>query len=159
MAIAGKVSLRDITSSLSAQKNKLHRIGLREVSKSNLAYANEHRSYEVLEELFYDLLQRSTRNARSSKFRFKNPLYALDSTMIDLCLSMFDWAHYQTRKGAIRLHCMLDLKTDLPVFMVMTDGKKHDITVARSSEFPLSSDSIIVFDRGYTDFKWFKSLF
>ena len=59
MAIAGKVSLRDITSSLSAQKNKLHRIGLREVSKSNLAYANEHRSYEVLEELFCDLLQMS----------------------------------------------------------------------------------------------------
>lgn len=156
--IAGKDSLRDISSSLSAQKKKLHRVGLCEVPKSTLAYANEHRSCEVFEELFYALLDRCTKNARTGKFRFHNPIYAMDSTLIDLCLSVFEWAKYQTKKGAMKLHCMLDLKSDIPVFMVITDGKKSDVTMARTSKLPLSRDSIFVFDKGYVDYKWFKKL-
>lgn len=153
--ITGKDSLRDIVTGLSVHEKKLYRLGLGQVSRSNLSYANNHRNYQVFEECFYTLLGRCERNARSSKFKFRNPIYALDSTKIDLCLSLFTWAKYRTGKGAMKLHNLLDLRSDLPVFMVIGEGKKHDIAVARTLDLPISSDSIIVFDRGYVDFKWF----
>jgi hypothetical protein len=103
----------------------------------------------------YALLKKCNRNARSSKFDFKNHIYALDSTKIDLCLSLFEWAKYRTKKGGMKLHHLLDLNSDLPVFMVMTEARSHDVAVAKALELPISSDSIIVFDRGYLDFKWF----
>jgi hypothetical protein len=156
--ITGKISLRDISSSLSALKNKLHRVGLCEIAKSTLAYANEHRSYKVFEALFYDLLDKFHKNARSNKFKFKNPIYAMDSTIINLCLSVFNWAQYQGKKGAMKLHCMLDLRSDLPVFNVITEGKRPDITLAKKSKLPLSSDSIFVFDKGYLCYGWYKQL-
>jgi hypothetical protein len=68
------------------------------------------------------------------------------------------WARYRTAKGALKLHHILDVKSDMPVFMVMTEAKKHDIAAIRGLELPVSSDSILVFDRGYMDFEWFKLL-
>jgi hypothetical protein len=155
--ITGKESLRDIVTGLSMHVSQFYHLGIGEISRSNLSYANNHRNYQVFEETFYALFDRCSRNARSSKFKFKNPIYALDSTKIDLCLSLFPWAKYRTKKGAIKLHHLLDLKSNLPAFMVIEEGKKHDVAVARALEFPISSDSIIVMDRGYIDFKWFWS--
>lgn len=156
--ITGKDSLRDVVTGLSVHEKRLYHLGMAPISRSNLSYASNHRDWQVFEETFYALLDRCSKNARSSKFRFKNPIYALDSTKIDLCLSLFEWAKYRTKKGAMKLHHLLDLRSDLPVFMVMREGKSHDIAVARKLSLPVSSDSIIVFDRGYVDFKWFWAL-
>jgi hypothetical protein len=156
--ITGKDSLRDIITGLEVNRNKLYHTGIGPVTRSNLSYANAHRPYQVFEELFYQLVAKCTATARKGRFKFKNPLYALDSTKIDLCLSQFEWAKYRTAKGAMKLHHLLDIKSDMPVFMVMSEGKRHDIAVARNLELPVSSDSILVFDRGYIDFEWFKTL-
>ena len=156
--ITGKDSLRDIETGILSHKNKLYHLGVSTVSRSNLSYSLKHRSCQVFEELFYHLLKQCASNARSKPFRFNNPIYALDSTLIDLCLSLFPWAKYRTKKGAIKLHYLLDLKRILPVFLLMTEGKKHDIVATRLAALQLSSDSIIVYDRAYIDFEWFYSL-
>jgi len=92
------------------------------------------------------------------KFRFKNKLYALDATTIDLCLSLFPWATFRQKKGAIKLHHLFDVKSQIPEFMVMTTGKEHDVTTAKKMALPDLLDSIVVFDRGYEDFKWWSKL-
>ena len=76
-------------------------------------------------------------------FRFKNPLYALDSSIIDLCLSVFDWAKFRRRKGGLKLHCLFDIKTQIPAFNVITTAKEADVKIAKNTVFPLSPDSII----------------
>ena len=91
------------------------------------------------------------------KFKFKNPLYALDSSVIDLCLSVFDWAKFRRAKGGIKLHCLLDLKTQLPSFNVITTAKKSDVKVAQETSFPMTPDSIITFDRATIDFSLFQA--
>jgi len=156
--ITGKDSLRDIISSLFVHKKKLSRLKFSGVSRSNLSYALKNRDYRVFEALYNALLAQCNTNGRSGKFQFKNPIYALDSSHIDLCLSLFPWARYKAKKGAIKIHPLLDLNRDLPVFMVITDGNIQDITAAKNSKFPISSDSILVFDKGYIDYKWYNKL-
>ena len=89
-------------------------------------------------------------------FRFKNKLYSLDASTIDLCLSVFPWAKFRTTKGAVKLHVGLDHEGLLPAFMTITDGKSHDITAARSLRLP--KGSIVVMDRGYNDYSWYNQL-
>ena len=156
--ITGKVSIRDIVTGLSVQEEKMRCLGMAVPSRSNISYALAHRGYEAFEELFYAVLDKRSSRSRSGKFRFKNPLYAMDSTLINLCLSIFDWAVYRKKKGAIKIHQVIDVKSDIPVCLVMSEGKRHDITAARKIDKMLSSDSILVMDRGYVDFKWLKSL-
>jgi hypothetical protein len=98
-----------------------------------LAYANEHRSWELYQKLFFRLLERCHKDAPfKKKFRFKNKLVSLDSTVIDLCVSVFDWAKFRRTKGAIKLHLLLDHDGYLPCFGVITEGKVHDVKVAWS---------------------------
>jgi len=97
--------------------------------------------------------QPETRKKR--KFRFKNPLLSLDATVIDLCATMFDWAKFRLTKGAVKLHLLLDHDGYLPSFAVITEGKKHEIRVARQMQF--ARGTILAFDRGYTDYQWFMS--
>ncbi len=156
--ITGKDSLRDIVSGLDAQKSKKYHIGLSSVTRSNLSYACNSRDFRVFEEVFNTLLAHCRANSRSKKFRFNAPVYALDSTRIEMCLSLFPWAEYRQKKGAMKIHQLLDLQKGLPVFLVMTEGKIHDVKVARDLDLPISSDSILVMDRGYIDFEWFKKL-
>jgi hypothetical protein len=105
----------------------------------------------LYETVFHQLLERCHAVARGkSKFRFKHRLYSFDSTTIDLCLSLFDWAHYMRTKGAIKLHLLLDHEGYLPVFAHVTDGKVGDVDVARQLDLP--ADSMVVFDRGYLDY-------
>ncbi len=90
------------------------------------------------------------------KFRFKNRLLSIDATTIELCASVFDWARFRHAKGAVKLHLMLDHDGLLPCFGVITDGKQHEVTVTRQWEF--APGTVLIFDRGYTDYHWFERL-
>ena len=121
----------------------------------------KNRPHQIYEGLFYKLLDKCRSVTPDHKFRFKNPLFSMDATVIDLCLSVFPWAEFRQRKGAIKLHYLFDHRGSLPAFMVMTDAKHHDVRVARSEEkldFHLLPDSIISFDRAYIDFQWLYTL-
>jgi len=150
--IRGKDSLRDIEVGLNQHQSKWAHLGIKKMAKSTLSDANKRIDHEIFEKLFYVFLSKCTDFSSKKKFKFKNPLYALDATVVDLCLSMFEWAKFRKTKGAIKLHCLMDIKGAIPTFMVMTDGKQHEATVAQNVPFPLLPDSIITFDRGYMDF-------
>ena len=141
----GKDSLRDIETSLSVHYSKWYHIGLKGIKRSTLSDAMQNRPYEIFEGLFYKLLDKCQSVTPRHRFKFKNPLYTLDSTVIDLCLSIFPWATFRKRKGAIKLHYLYDHSGSLPTFMTMSDGKTHDIRVAKSNEkldFAFLPDSI-----------------
>ena len=148
-------SLREICQGLSSCEGKLSHLGIDEAPKrSSLAYANEHRSWELYQKLFFLLLQRCRQAGPfKKKFRFKNKLVSLDSTVIDLCVSLFDWAKFRRTKGAIKLHLVLDHDGYLPCFCVMTEGKVHDVKVAQS--LSLEPGTVVVDDRGYNDYRLF----
>jgi len=154
--LAGRASLRDIVSNLSAQTSKLYHLGSAQVSRSSLARVNEVQPHSLYQDLFHKLLSRCQQHAPRHGFRFKNRLYSLDSSTIDLCLSLFPWAKFRTTKGAVKLHVGLDHGGMLPSFVSVTDGKTHDMTLARTLELP--ADSIVAMDRSYIDFAWFKAL-
>jgi len=122
-------SLREICQGLAACEGKLKHLELSDSPKrSTLAYANEHRPWQVYQDEFYALRSRCEQESRPGhKFRFKNKLVSLDSSTIGLCVSMYDWVLYQRVKGAVKLHLMLDHDGYLPKFAVITTGKKHDI--------------------------------
>ncbi len=148
-------SLREITGGLASCEGKLRHLGIEEAPKrSTLSYANEHRPWQLYEGVFYVLLGRCQKEAagKKRKFRFKHKLLSIDSTVIPLCLSMFDWAQYKRTKGAVKLHMVLDHDGYLPSYAVLTDGKEQDITAAKKMTF--APDTMIVFDRGYTDYAW-----
>jgi len=147
-------SLREISDGLKCCEGKLKHLGLEsEPKRSTLSYANAHRSWELFEKLFYDLLAQCQAISPRKKFRFKNRLLTLDSTTIELCASMFDWAHWRQTKGAVKLHLLLDHEGCLPVFGHVTDGKSGDVTVAQNLDFPRGS--IVAMDRGYMDYRLF----
>ena len=157
-------SLREICGGLAASEGKLRHLGLPTApARSTLAYANEHRPWQLQQTIFEQLLtkcqtlaasQPGTRKKR--KFRFKNPLLSLDASVIDLCATMFDWAKFRLTKGAVKLHLLLDHDGYLPSYAVITEGKKHEVRVARQMRF--APGTILVFDRGYTDYEWFANL-
>ena len=152
-------SLREITGGLAACEGKLRHLGLADTPKrSTLSYVNEHRPWQLYETMFYQLLTRCQAEAkgRKRKFRFKHKLLSLDSTVIPLCLSMFDWALYKRAKGAVKLHMVLDHDGYLPHYAVLTEGKTPDIIAAKKMSF--APDTMLVFDRGYTDYEWWLSL-
>ena len=152
--LAQAKSLREISQGLRCCVGKLQHLGIREAPKrSTLSYANAHRSYKVYERTFYDLLVRCREIAPRKKFRFKNKLLTLDATVIDLCVTIFDWARFVRTKGAVKLHLLLDHDGYLPTFAYITEGRVHEINVARMLSFP--KGSIIVVDKGYYDFKLF----
>ena len=154
--LAGRASLRDIVSNLSAQSRKLYHLGVGEVSRSSLARVNAEKPWELYRALFGRLLSRCRSAAPGHGFRFKNPLYSLDSTFIDLCLSLFPWAGFRRTKGGVKAHVALDHAGHLPAFLTVTDGKTPDIEAARALRLP--KGSIVAADRAYMDFDWINSL-
>jgi hypothetical protein len=156
--ITQKDSLRDIVTGLSARTSRWYHIGLTGVHKSTLSDANTKRDSRIFEETFYGLLGRCKDLTPKHRFRFKNPLYTIDATTIDLCLSVFPWAKFRTTKGAIKMHCLYDHSGALPTFLTVTDGARHDVRVAREVSFPLLPDSIVSVDKAYIDYKWLYSL-
>ena len=154
--LSGRNSLRDIVENLSAQTHRLYHLGSAKLSRSNLSRINEDKPYALYEALFGKLFQRCQGMVPGHKFRFNNPLYSLDASTIDLCLSVFPWAKFRTTKGAIKLHVGLNHSGHLPEFVTVTDGKVGDVTVGRTIDFP--KGSIVAIDRGYTDYSWYKQL-
>lgn len=153
-------SLREICGGLASCEGKLRHLGVPEAPKrSTLAYANEHRPWQLYEAVFHQLLSQCQNLARAEgkrKFRFKNKLLSLDGSVIDLCASIFDWAQFRQTKGAVKLHLLLDHDGYLPCFAVITPGKTHEIKVARQMSF--EAGTILTFDRGYADYDWFYEL-
>ena len=154
--LAGRSSLRDIESNLKAQGQRLYHLGTKPIARSSLSRLNEKQPYTFYEALFASLYARCQSLAPDHGFRFKNKLYSLDASLIDLSLSIFPWAHYARGKAAMKLHVGLDHAGHLPAFVTVTDGKTSDIEVGRTLNFV--KGSIVVFDKGYTDYHWFKAL-
>jgi hypothetical protein len=154
--LAQAKSLREISGGLASCLGKLRHLGVTSApNKSTLSYANAHRPWQLFETLFYQMLQHCQQAApgKLKRFRFKNKLLSMDSTTIPLCLKLFPWAHFRTTKGAVKLHMLLDHDGYLPSFACITDGKKDDRAVARAVS--LAKGSLVVVDRGYTDFGLF----
>jgi hypothetical protein len=147
-------SLREITGGLRSCEGKLKHLGITAPNRSTLAYANMHRPWQLYEKLFLQLLDRCRiQGGGKKKFRFKNKLVSLDSSTIDLCLSMFNWAHFRRTKGAIKLHLLLDHDGYLPSFAVITEGKVADVKVV--PQFRFLPGTIVAYDRGYNDYELF----
>jgi len=154
--LAGQDSLRGIEAGLATQASHLYHLGIEPVRRSTLAYANEHRPHELFEKIFFSMLSKCQDIAPKHKFRFQNPLYSLDATTIDLCLSLYNWAHFRTAKGAVKLHVKYNHAGYLPNFAVVTTGKVHEQKAAHV--IPFEKDDVVVFDRGYSDFSWYATL-
>jgi hypothetical protein len=151
-------SLREICGGLAACEGKLRHLGVDHSPKrSTLAYANEHRPWQLYQTVFKQLLEKCQREVRGGKkFRFKNKLLSLDGSVIDLSATMYDWAKFRRTKGGVKLHLLLDHDGYLPQYAVIEPASKAEIQVAR--KLVLEPGTILVFDRGYTDYKWFASL-
>ena len=149
------LSLREISGGLRSCEGKLKHLGITAPSHSTLAYANQHRPWELYQQIYLKLYDRcrSQVSFGKKKFRFKNKLVSMDSTTIDLCLSLYNWAHFRRAKGAIKLHLLLDHDGYLPSFAVVTEGNVPDIKIAR--QFSFEPGTIVVYDRGYDDYKLF----
>ncbi len=154
--LAGRISLRDIVENVSAQAHRLYHLGSAKLTRSNLSRINEDKPYAMYEALAGKLLNRCQGMAPGHKFRFKNPLYSLDASTIDLCLSVFPWASFRSTKSAIKLHIGLNHDGYLPEFVTITEGKTSDVEMGRTLAFP--SGSIVVVDRGYNDYDWYNQL-
>lgn len=147
-------SLREIEGGLKSCEGKLAHLGIEAPARSSLAYANAHRSWELFEKVFHGLFERVAAKAvGKKKFRFKNKLVSIDSTVIDLCLSLYDWAKFRRTKGAVKLHLVLDHDGYLPCFGIITDGKVADVKAAHQIHF--APGTIVVDDRGYNDYRLF----
>lgn len=149
-------SLREISNGLKSSTGNLNHLGImkKSPSKSALSYINMHRCWELFRDYYYSLLEdlHTSANFRQVKFKIKSrKILLLDSTIISLCLSLYDWAKYTQSKGAIKLHALLDFNGCLPSYVHITEGKVADITVAKGLRLP--SDSVVVADRGYIDFE------
>ncbi len=154
--LAGRKSLRDIVENVSAQAHRLYHLGSAKLTRSNLSRINEDKPYTLYESLAGKLLSRCQGMAPGHNFRFKNPLYSLDASTIDLCLSVFPWANFRTTKSAIKLHVGLNHSGYLPEFVTITEGKTSDVEIGRILQFP--QGSIVAVDRGYNDYGWYNQL-
>jgi hypothetical protein len=146
-------SLRDIEACLAAQAGKLYHMGLREpVRRSTLADANESRDWRIHADFAQRLIDQARKLYAGDDLglELSNTVYALDSTTIDLCLSVFPWAHFRTTKAAVKMHTLLDLRGSIPSFIHVSDGKCHDVH-ALDLLIP-EPGAIYVMDRGYLDF-------
>jgi hypothetical protein len=153
-------SLREICGGLAATDGKLRHLGVLKCPKATtLSYANAHRPWQLYQSLFYTMLERCRGEALirgRGKFKFKHKLLSLDASMVELCAESFDWAKYKQTKGALKLHLVLDHDGYLPCYAVITEGRTADVTEARKIRF--QPGTLVVFDRGYSDYNWWLEL-
>lgn len=151
--ITYRESLRDIETCLNSHHEKLYHIGFRgQVSKSTLADANEVRDYRIYQDFAYHLISIAKKLYQNEALSLDldYSLYALDSTIIDLCLSLFPWALFNNIRAAIKMHTLLDLRGSIPTFISLTTGHVNDVNIL--DILPLEKDAVIAMDRGYIDF-------
>jgi len=153
--LAGRESLRDLLITLQAHTSKYYHLGLgKNVSRSNLAEANEQRDYRIYESFAYELIAIARKQLIAEtdfKLLIKENVYAFDSTTIDLCLEVFWWASFRTTKGAIKLHTLYDIKTSIPAFVHITEGSVHDLNTLDVLRY--EPGGFYILDRGYIDYK------
>jgi hypothetical protein len=155
--LADAQSLREITGGLASCEGRLEQLGTKVPKRSTLGYANEHRPWELFQKVFYNTLERCRAElGHKTKFRFKNRLLSIDSSVVTLCSEMFPWATYSRQKGAVKLHFTLDHAGYLPEAMVITTGAYSELTVLRRRSY--ARGTILVMDRGFVDFGWFQQL-
>lgn len=154
--LSGRQSLRDIQSNLEAQQHKLYHLGAKPIARSTLARLNEHQPAALYENVFARVLKRCQSISSQHKFRFKNPLYSLDASAIDLSLSVFPWAAHRDDTANVKLSVGLNHGTQVPEFVALSDGQENDMVQGRKFAFP--KGSIVAFDKGYVDYQWFKLL-
>lgn len=154
--LSGRKSLRDLVMNVAAQKSKLYHLAIKPCSRATLARVNEQQPASLYEVIFHKLLEKCRRVTPKHRFKFKGKLCLLDATVVDLCLSVFPWAEFRKRKGAIKLHVGLDGDGYLPEFVSLTDGKTHEINWAKTLNLPRGS--MTVFDMGFTDYVWYQTL-
>jgi hypothetical protein len=152
--LSSRESLSDLVLCIDAHKSKTYHLGLgNNVSKNNLAKANEHRDWRIYEEFAYLLITQARKECLSDDFKliFQGNVYAFDSSVIDLCLNVFWWAKFRKAKGAIKLHTLFDVKTNIPCFVHITEASVHDVNALDELEY--EKDSFYVLDKAYVDFK------
>ena len=154
--LSGRQSLRDIEANMNAQSGVHYHLGIRRIARTSLARVNEKQPYTLYEALFEKLVSRCRGHSLRHKFRFKNPLYSLDSSLIELSLAIFPWADCNRSKAAMKLHVGLDHGGHFPAFATITEGIRNDVPVGRAFDFP--KGSVVVIDKGYTDYGWYKQL-
>ena len=148
-------SIRDISFGLRSATGNLNHLGVtRAPSKSAISYINAHRGWTFFRDVYFSLFKEF--KVKVNRIKLNRKLFILDSTLIPLCISLFDWAYYRKKKGAIKIHTVLDYDSCLPVFIRMTDGKTSDIEIAEKISFP--KGSILTIDRGYLDFNFLRDL-
>lgn len=152
--LTGRESLRDIETCLNSHREKLYHVGFRgPISRSTLADANETRDYRIFEDFGYHLISVAQKlyAGEERALELQQSLYILDSTTVDLCLSLFPWATFRSTKSAVKIHTLLDLKGSIPVFVNLTPGSVHNVKIL--DVLPIERESILAMDRGYTDFR------
>lgn len=150
--LSNRESLRDLIVALDAHYSKSYHLGMgKNVSKSSLARANQDRDYHIFEEYAYYLVNEARRKRVTDIFKLEGNVYAFDSTIIDLCLSVFWWAKFRKKKGGIKVHTLYDIETQIPAFFHITEASVHDSKAMK--EIPYESGSYYVFDRAYNNFK------
>ena len=151
--MAGRESLRDIETCLNSHREKLYHIGFRgDVSRTTLADANERRDWRIFQDFGHVLIGMAQRLYQSDTIAVEltQPLYAFDSTTIDLCLSLFPWAEFRKTKAAVKMHTLIDLRGPIPTWVTITTGKVHDVRML--DHLPVAKDALYTMDRGYVDF-------
>ena len=151
--MSGRESLRDIETCLNSHREKLYHVGFRgSVSRSTLADANERRDWRIFQDFGQVLIQMAQKLYQDEPFALEldQPLYAFDSTTIDLCLTLFPWAEFRKTKAAVKMHTLIDLRGTIPTYVTVTTGKVHDVRVLDA--LPITEDAIYTMDRGYIDF-------
>ena len=149
-------SLRDIQSNLESQQEKLYHLGAKKIARSTLARINEEQPASLYQQLFSNLLKHCENFKIAHKFRFKNPLYSLDASHIDLSLSLCAWGKVHESKASIKLTVGLNHSNTIPEFVALGNGIENDMVQGRPFKFP--SGSIVVFDKGYVDYQWFAEM-
>ena len=152
--MASKQSIRDIIYSLKSKMNLWYHLGLQSISRNNLSYALMNRASIMFEKTFYLLLNKlqfERGNQADKRFNFKIPLKIIDATTIGLCLSLFDWAKFRKTKGGIKLHVLFDVKEQIPDFVIVSNGNRHEINEAH--KMPITENSIYAMDKGYLCYK------
>ena len=151
--LTSRESLRDLEASLGARRALLYQMGFRgRVVRSTLADANERRDWRIFADWAQTLIRRARKLYATEPFalELEQTVYALDATVIDLCLSLFPWAHFRSTKAAIKLHTLLDLRGPIPTFVALTEGAVHDVNIL--DDLPIEAGAIYVMDRAYLDF-------
>ena len=150
--LSNRESLRDVVLATQAHASKAYHLGFgKAVTKSNLSKANNNRDYRIFEEFAYHLVAEAQKRRATEIFKLKGKVYAFDSTTIDLCLNVFQWALFRKKKGGIKVHTLYDIETQIPTFFHITPARVHDTKAM--DVIPYEENSFYIFDRGYNDFK------